>query len=116
MKDAAIYKMVGEVERKVALQNMALNKFAQESSHHLNSLVLSFNAVKNLLVEKNNMTNEEIDKQILIELEKANAKPEEIIEEVEDGTTGEGTEGETIGEPTVTMGEDEVAMKEKEEE
>ena len=89
MQDKKIYQMYGELERKIALGNMALNKFAHESSNHFNTLVLSFNAVKNIIVEKGIMTNEEIDAQITIELEKAEAaqKGEEIIEEPKEEDT-----------------------------
>ena len=83
MKDQKIYQMFGDLEKRIAMGNMALNKFAHESSNHFNTLVLSFNAVKNIIVEKGVMTNEEIDAQIVVELEKAEAaqKGDGIIEE-----------------------------------
>ena len=83
MQDKKIYQIFGDLEKKIAMGNMALNKFAQDSSNHFNTLVLSFNAVKNLLVEKEVMTNEEIDARIVVEVEKAEKaqKGEEIIDE-----------------------------------
>ena len=50
MKDQKIFQMYGDLEKRIAVGNMALNKFAHESSDHFNTLVLSFNAIKNLLV------------------------------------------------------------------
>jgi hypothetical protein len=83
MTDQKIFQMFGELERKTIMGNMALNKFAHESSNHFNTLVISFNAVKNLLVEKGIMTNEEIDERITLEVEKATAaqQNDEIMEE-----------------------------------
>ena len=88
MREQQIYKLFGELEKRIAMGNMALNKFAHESSEHFNTLVLSFNAVKNLLVEKDVMTNEEIDARIIIEVEKATAaqKGEEIIDDQDEPT------------------------------
>ena len=73
MKDQKIFQMYGDLEKRIAMGNMALNKFAHESSNHFNTLVLSFNAVKNIIVEKEIMTNEEIDARIVVEVEKAEA-------------------------------------------
>lgn len=94
MRDQKILQMFGEMERKIALQNMALNNFAQESSHHMNTLVVSFNAVKNLLVEKTVMTDDEINERIILEVEKAKAIPEDEImeEEHEEGEKEEASE------------------------
>lgn len=83
MQDKKIYQLIGELEKKVVMGNMALNKFAHDSSNHFNTLVLSFNAVKNLLVEKGVMTDEEVDARVIIEVDKATAaqQGEEIIDE-----------------------------------
>lgn len=100
MTDQKVYQMFGELEKRIAMGNMALNKFAQDSSNHFNTLVLSFNAVKNIIVEKEIMTNEEIDTRIVVELEKAEASqkgeeieedtpPEEMIEDPEEESPAE---------------------------
>ena len=81
MRDQKIIQMFGEIEKKITMSNMILNKFAHESSHQFNTLVLSFNAVKNLLVEKGVMTDEEINERITLEIEKAQASQDEIMEE-----------------------------------
>lgn len=105
MQDKKIFQMYGDLEKRIAMGNMALNKFAHESSNHFNTLVLSFNAVKNIIVEKGIMTNEEIDAQIVVELEKAEAaqRGDGIIEETTEEDTPpdeiiEDPEGETPAE------------------
>lgn len=99
MKDQKIFQLIGDLEKKVMMGNMALNKFAHESSDHFNSLVLSFNACKGLLVEKGVMTDEEIDSRIKIEVEKAIAAQngeaeimEETSEEIIEDPDGEESE------------------------
>lgn len=105
MQDKKIFQMFGDLEKRIAMGNMALNKFAHESSNHFNTLVLSFNAVKNIIVEKEIMTNEEIDARIVVELEKAESaqKGEEVIDETTEEDTPpdemiEDPEGETPAE------------------
>ena len=92
MKDQKIFQLIGDLEKKVMMGNMALNKFAHESSNHFNSLTISFNAVKNLLVEKGILTDEEINQRIEVEIEKAYAT--------------QNGEGEIMDEPTEEIIED----------
>lgn len=106
MQDKKVYQMFGELEKKTAMGNMALNKFAHESSNHFNTLVLSFNSIKNLLVEKGIMTNEEIDAQIVVELEKAEAAQKG------DGIIEEPTEEETPPEEMIEDPEEETPVEE----
>lgn len=110
MKDQKIYQMFGDLEKRIAMGNMALNKFAHESSDHFNTLVLSFNAVKNILVEKENMTNEEIDARILVELEKAEAAQRG------DGIIEEPKEEDTPPDEIIEEGESEEDFEEEQEE
>ena len=92
MRDQVVIKMFKELEQRIAMGNMALNKFAHESAQQMNTLVLSFNAVKNLLVEKGNMTDDEINARIIIEVEKVKEDQQpkdEIIEDPEEGKESE---------------------------
>ena len=87
MQDRKIYQLIGELEKQVVMGNMALNKFAHDSSEHFNVLTLSFNSVKNLLVEKGIMTDSEINERIILEIEKAKGILEdEIIDDTDEPT------------------------------
>ena len=110
MKDQKIFQMYGDLEKRIAVGNMALNKFAHESSDHFNTLVLSFNAIKNLLVEKGVMTDDEIDARVIVEVEKATAaqKGEEFI--------GENAEEDTPPDEIIEEGESEEEYEEEQEE
>ena len=110
MTDQKIFQMFADLEKKVMMGNMALNKFAHDSSNHFNTLVLSFNAVKNLLVEKGIMTDEEIDARVIVEVEKATAaqKGEEFI--------GENAEEDTPPDEIIEEGESEEEYEEEQEE
>lgn len=81
MKESKIIRTFRELDMNIMKQNMALNKFAQEATQHLNTLVLSFNAVKTLLEKNNIMTTEEINEQIIVEIDKAKKQHEDSIKE-----------------------------------
>ena len=95
MKESTLIAELNDLKRRLNIGNMALQQFMNESTMHMNVLTMGFNAMKNLIVEKEVMTSKEIDDKIIEMTEKmreqANSKIDTETDE-EDPTTKESSE------------------------
>ena len=70
MRDSEIYRLLGQKEEKIKLLTNYVDDFTKEQSMHMNSLIMTFNAFKNVIISKELITNDELNEMVMVEVKK----------------------------------------------